>query len=81
MRTTVVFEDNIYHQLKKGALNRGLSFKGYLNQVLKQALQKKPATKKFQLKWKTVQGKKPPTVDIRDRDFHRFDGLKVTRPF
>jgi hypothetical protein len=77
MRTTIDIEDQLLSMAKKRAVEEGTTLRSVVEAALRQSLfRKEKRDQKFRLRWKTVQGKRVPGVDVSDRDvlYERMEG-------
>ena len=77
MRTTIDIDDRLLALAKKKALADGTTLRAVVESALRLALYPpKKGSTSFQLKWKTVRGKRLPGVDPSDRDslYEKMEG-------
>ena len=78
MRTTLDLDDELMKEVKKAAAESGRTMTDIVEQSLPETLLRPAATKKpYRLKLPVVKGRRPPKVDINDRDalYDFMDGL------
>ncbi len=68
MRTTLNLDDALVRAAKQEAMARGVTLTRIIEEALRAELTSKPARGEFHLDFPVVQGRRPPDVDISDRD-------------
>ncbi|MBI2237767.1 MAG: type II toxin-antitoxin system VapB family antitoxin [Actinobacteria bacterium] len=69
MKTTLNLDDALLRAAKKMAAERGVTLTQVIEEALRAAVTE-PRDRRgpFRLQWATVKGRRPPDVDIADRD-------------
>ncbi|HEY9420445.1 MAG TPA: CopG family transcriptional regulator [Thermoanaerobaculia bacterium] len=69
MRTTTLhLDDDLARAVETQARRSGRTPDEVIQKVLKEVFLVRKAEKPYKLRWSTVKGEAPPTVDISDRD-------------
>ncbi|MGH2714258.1 MAG: ribbon-helix-helix protein, CopG family [Thermoleophilaceae bacterium] len=68
MRTTLNLDDQLMRAAKKEAAARGVTLTRVIEEALRAELAPRPAHDDFRLRVPVVRGRRPPAVDISDRD-------------
>lgn len=69
MKTTLNLDDQLLRTAKKVAAERGVTLTRVIEEALRAALVPPPDRKpRFRLRWTPVRGRRPPDVDIADRE-------------
>ena len=69
MKTTLNLDDQLLRTAKKMAAERGITLTQVIDEALRAAVSAPPRRGDgARLKWATVKGRRPPDVDIADRD-------------
>jgi hypothetical protein len=69
MKTTLDLDDELLHRAKQLAAADGVSLRRFVEDALRaHLLPAAPAGKRFRLTLPVVKGRKPPAIDIADRD-------------
>ncbi len=76
MRTTIEISDELFRQAKKRAADEGAPLKEVVEEALRSYLRRRAKKKKYELKWRTENGRILPGVRLDDRDslFDLMDG-------
>jgi len=81
MRTTLDLEDQLLSQARRRAAERNATLTSVVEEALRQYLtagSKRPASRSLARRWVVVTGKRPPSVDIADRD-RLYDAMEGRR--
>jgi hypothetical protein len=75
MKTTLNLDSDLLREAKKRAAEEGITLTRVVEDALRSALTERPATERFRLRLKVVDGG-PPLVDVADRDalYERMEG-------
>jgi hypothetical protein len=75
MKTTLNLDGDLLREAKKRAAEEGITLTRVVEDALRSALTERPATERFKLRLKVVDGG-PPLVDVADRDalYERMEG-------
>ena len=69
VKTTLNLDDRLFREAKKMAAERGVTLTQVIEEALRAALAQPPDRgAPLRLRWPTRQGRRPPDVDIADRD-------------
>jgi hypothetical protein len=68
MRTTLNLDDDLVRAAKQEAATRGVTLTRVIEEALRAELTPRPARGEFRLDFPVVRGRRPPQVDISDRD-------------
>jgi hypothetical protein len=68
MRTTLNLDDTLMRAAKQEAVARGVTLTRVIEEALRAELTPKPPRGEFRLDFPVVRGRRPPDVDISDRD-------------
>ena len=68
MKTTLNLDDQVLMNAKKQAARDGITLTALVEDALKAKLLQAPPQVKYTFKPKVITGKKPPNVDISERD-------------
>jgi hypothetical protein len=69
MRTTLDLDDELVRAVKKAAAESGRTMTDVIEQSLRETLlQRATPRKPYRLKLPVVKGRRPPAVDVNDRD-------------
>ena len=68
MRTTLNLDDALMRAAKQEAAARGVTLTRIIEEALRAELTPRPARGGFRLEFPVVSGRRPPQVDISDRD-------------
>jgi hypothetical protein len=68
MRTTLNLDDALVRAAKQEAAARGVTLTRVIEEALRAELTPRPARDEFRLDFPVVRGRRPPNVDISDRD-------------
>jgi hypothetical protein len=68
MRTTLNLDDALVRAAKQEAVTRGVTLTRIIEEALRAQLAPKPPRERFQLDFPVVDGRRPPDVDISDRE-------------
>jgi hypothetical protein len=68
MRTTLDLDDALIRAAKREAVTRGVTLTRIIEEALRAELTPRPARGGFRLDFPVVSGRRPPEVDISDRD-------------
>lgn len=67
-KTTLNVDDQLLHDAKRVAAERGTTLTKLVEDALRAALMPPTAHPAFRLRWRPVRGRAPAQVDIADRD-------------
>lgn len=68
MKTTLNLDPQLLKTAKKLAAERGVTLTQVVEEALRSAVTKPRGKTRIRLRWNTVKGRRPPEVDIADRD-------------
>jgi Family of unknown function (DUF6364) len=68
MKTTLNIDDGLLRKAKRTAAERGVTLTSIVEDALRSALGKRSHPPGDGLEWPTVKGRRPPDVDISDRE-------------
>ncbi len=68
MRTTLDLDDHLMRELKQRAAAEGRTLTSLIEDAIRASLSATPRTGAYRLELPEVEGRRPPTVDVADRE-------------
>jgi hypothetical protein len=68
MKTTLNIDAELMILAKRSAVERGVTITQVVEEALAAALLRRGRDVRFELRWDPVRGRRPPTVDLADRE-------------